>query len=171
MLALRVGLPDVNVVASKKGSVSSAVCGLLLLGEVGVPGFDLEGEPMVGRSFMAFSKTWGRSNAPGGWWCLLGLPWGVCCGLMKGSCDGVPGRSISVPRVWSAGGGIGSWKPSLLGSAAMSIALLQEGTTAGKSCCGQAKQAAKHSERSAQRQSIPGTQVEQGGCKSSVVGV
>lgn len=120
---LRAGLPGVSVVAScAKGSSFSPVCNLVLLGEVGVPGFVLAGEPpppMVGRSFMAFSKTWGRSNAPGGWWCLLGLPCGVCCGLVKGSCEGVPGRSISVPRVWSGGGGIGSWKPSLLASVVM----------------------------------------------------
>jgi hypothetical protein len=73
---------------------------------------------MVGSSLMAFSKTCGRSNAPGGWWCLLGLPWGVCCGLMKASV-GVPGRSIALSRVCSGGGGAGSWKLSLLPSSMM----------------------------------------------------
>jgi hypothetical protein len=65
---------------------------------------------MVGRSFMAFSKTWGRSKAPGGAFDLLGLPWGVCGGLMKRSCEGVAGRSMLFERVCSGGGTIGSWK-------------------------------------------------------------
>jgi hypothetical protein len=86
------------------------------VGDVGVPALDLAGEPSVGSSRMAFSKTWGRSKAPGGCWCLLGLPCGVCCGLMKASCEGVPGRSMSLARVWSGGGGTGSWK---LGALAM----------------------------------------------------
>ena len=94
MFDLRVGLPGVRVVVSAVAkSVSSPPPSFNLFGDVGVPGFVLEGEPIVGSSLMAFSKTWGRSNAPGGWWCLLGLPWGVCCGLMKASV-GVPGRSI-----------------------------------------------------------------------------
>ena len=43
---------------------------------------------------------------------MLGLPWGVCCGLMKRSCEGVAGLSISLERVCSGGGGMGSWKLS-----------------------------------------------------------
>jgi hypothetical protein len=68
---------------------------------------------------MAFSKTCGRSKDPGGAWCLLGLPWGVCCGLMKASCEGVLGRFMSSApeRVCIGGGGVGSWKVCL--SAAM----------------------------------------------------
>jgi hypothetical protein len=49
---------------------------------------------------------------------LLGLPWGVCCGLVKASWDGVAGRSMSLERVWSGGGGIGIWKLSLLAAMA-----------------------------------------------------
>ena len=65
---LRAGLPGVSVVTSlAKGSLSSAPWSFDLFGDVGVPGFVLVGEPMVGSNFMAFSKTWGRSNAPGGW--------------------------------------------------------------------------------------------------------
>jgi hypothetical protein len=87
---------------------------------------------MVGSSLMAFSKTCGRSNAPGGWWCLLGLPWGVCCGLMKASV-GVPGRSIALSRVCSGGGGAGSWKLSLLPSSMMGYwAIGQEGAVDGQ---------------------------------------
>lgn len=110
---LRVGEPDVTVVESGPAySASSAAPSFSLLGNVGDAGLE-RGEPMVGRRRMAFSKTWGRSNAPGGWWCLLGLPWGVCCGLMKASA-GVPGRSILLPRVWRSGGGTGSGNLSLL---------------------------------------------------------
>jgi hypothetical protein len=99
LFALRVGLPGVSVVTSDENGSASAVCSFALLGDVGVPGFDLEGEPIVGSSLMAFSNTCGRSNAPGGWWLLLGLPWGVCWGEVKASCEGVPGRPISLPRV------------------------------------------------------------------------
>jgi hypothetical protein len=39
---------------------------------------------------------------------LLGLPCGVCGGLMKRECEGVVGSYSFVDRVRSGGGGIGS---------------------------------------------------------------
>lgn len=70
---LRVGLPPESVVVSP-AEWSTFVPIFSLLGEPGVSGFCLVGEPMAGKSFIALSKTCGRSNAPGGWWLLLGLP-------------------------------------------------------------------------------------------------
>jgi hypothetical protein len=64
----------------------------------------------AGKSFMALSKTLGKSYAPGGCWCLLGLPCGVCGGLVKCDREGVEGSYSFSERVSSGGGGIGSLK-------------------------------------------------------------
>lgn len=82
-----------------------------LFGDFGWP-FDGD----IGANFIAFSKALGRSFAPGGNCFLLGLPEGVCVGLVKPFCVGVEGRSkYSFPeRVCKSGGGIGIFKSGLL---------------------------------------------------------
>ena len=49
-----------------------------------------------GASLRALSKAWGKSMDPGGTLCLLGLPWGVCAGLINACLEstGVEGRSM-----------------------------------------------------------------------------
>ncbi|KAH0238733.1 hypothetical protein KCV06_g9, partial [Aureobasidium melanogenum] len=88
-------------------------------------------EPRVGSSFMALENTSGRSKAPGGMRFLLGLPWGVWTGEMKGCAlwfwfwcrgeVGVRGRSPrSLPARECIGGGImGMFKCRLLSGDAM----------------------------------------------------
>lgn len=121
-----VGLPGAScgfdcITLALKSFDLSAVNGMRsLLGELEWPlklsRVALVGFPAVGASFMAFSKTSGRSCAPGGSCFLLGLPTGVAVGDTKPACVGVEGRSWGA-RVCTKGGGIGILKSFLLGDA------------------------------------------------------
>jgi hypothetical protein len=95
---------------------SSTAKVLLFPGDSGVSPpcwqLNLVGLPKVaGANFKALSKATGRSIAPGGLRLLLGLPCGVCTGVIKLFLVGVLGRSLKVsfwsPRVWRGGGGAG----------------------------------------------------------------